>query len=147
MGGKGEDQELIQKKIVNLGLNDKVRFVGFIPQNELYLVYNQLDLYIFPTYRDSLGLTGLEAMCCGTPVIASSIKGGPTSYILHGKNGYLFNPKDSKDLYQRILQFAALTPDQKEEMVSNALSTAARYERREVASQLKRRLEQCIKEE
>lgn len=144
IGGKGEDEEQIKKKISAPEWGDTIRFAGFIPQDQLYLVYNELDLYIFPTYRDSLGLTGLEAMSCGTPVIASAIDGGPTSYIEHGVNGYLFRPKDSRELFERILEFSALTPEEKFEMATNALHTASRYERKEVAAQLKHRLETCL---
>lgn len=141
IGGQGKDQELVQKRIAQMQLGELVRYIGFVPQNQLSEVYNKLDLYIFPTYRDSLGLTGLEAMSCGIPVIASRIEGGPTSYITHGKNGFLFTPKDSKELCRSIIHFYELGPAQKNEMAGNALSTASTYERHAVAENLKKRLE------
>src|SRR5690606_41173522 len=61
---------------------------------------------------ESLGLVGLEAMSCGTPVIASNMA-GPQTYIVNGMNGFLFSPGNSKELAQYIKKYFAMTADQK----------------------------------
>ena len=136
IGGKGPDEELMKTEIVAKELNQHVDFRGFIPQEDLHKVYNQMSVYIFPTYRDSLGLTGLEAMSCGIPVIASRIEGGPSSYVVDGNNGYLFNPRDGQDLYQKIKMFNRLNPQEKTSMTEKALDTASIYKRSHVTAEL-----------
>src|SRR5690606_644558 len=81
MAGKGPDEEEIKSHIQQKELTEVVDFRGFVAQERLVDLYNQLDLYIFPTYRESesLGLTGVEAMACGTPVVACNIA-GPSTY-------------------------------------------------------------------
>lgn len=144
IGGKGPDEQLILSYIDQKGLKEFIDFRGFIHQEELYKVYNELSVYIFPTYRDSLGLTGLEAMSCGIPVIASNIEGGPSSYVINGVNGYLFEPKNVLDLSKKIKLFNALIEDQKKKMVLNALQMSKKYSKDVVAHNLIIRLRSVI---
>ena len=140
MVGKGEDEDIIKATISAMDLQKEVRFLGFVPQEDLVQIYSTLDLYIFPTFRDSLGLTGLEAMSCGVPVVASNIKGGPTTYIEHGSNGFLFPPKDSYGLSRAILHYKGLHISEKKQIIDNALKIAKSYRRSEVAKSLKKNL-------
>lgn len=136
VGGKGPDEGHIKAYITQNNLEEYVVFKGFIPQEELYKTYNELDVYVFPTFRDSLGLTGLEAMSCGIPVIASRIEGGPTTYVDHGVNGFLFAPKDSLALASAIKNYALMNKKQKREFTEHALKTARHYQRGNVAKAL-----------
>jgi len=136
IGGKGPDEQLLLSYIEQHGLKEFIDFRGFIHQEELYKVYNELSVFIFPTYRDSLGLTGLEAMSCGVPVIASNIEGGPSSYVKHGINGYLFTPKDPKALFETILLYNKMDGKQKEKLSANSLETAKFYRKSHVAQKL-----------
>lgn len=142
IAGKGPDEEKILKYISDNSLVNQITFLGLIKQEKLIEIYNQLDLYIFPTYREaeSLGLTGLEAMSCGIPVIACDI-GGPKTYIKHGENGYLFEPKNSSDLVKFIMLFYNMEDSERIKLGSNALNTAKKYENTEVAINLKKDLE------
>lgn len=140
MGGKGPDEPLIRSKISEMGLEPNIDFRGFIHQKDLSKVYNELSVYVFPTFRDSLGLTGLEAMSCGIPVIASQIEGGPSTYVEHGKNGYLFSPGNSNALYETIIRYEELEDGKKGSMETHALRTAKNYKRSAVAKNLKERL-------
>jgi glycosyltransferase involved in cell wall biosynthesis len=136
IAGKGPDEADILSYIRTLGLNEVV-FLGMVKQEALVSVYSGLDLYIFPTYREaeSLGLTGLEAMSCGVPVIACDLA-GPKTYIRNGVNGYLFPPKDPKALAARIMEYCSLGESKKKKFGENALETAAKYERKAVAAHL-----------
>jgi glycosyltransferase involved in cell wall biosynthesis len=137
IAGKGPDESAILKYITALGLKEDVVFLGLVKQEELASVYSSLDLYIFPTYREaeSLGLTGLEAMSCGVPVIACNLA-GPKTYIKNGLNGYLFPPKDAAALSNCILDFTAQSDVKKGELKENALQTAATFEKTAVARNL-----------
>ena len=96
---------------------------------DLAKIYNRLDVFIFPTYREaeSLGLVGLEAMACGVPVIASKV-GGPMGYIEDGINGFLFEKRDVKMLREKIVAFYFKEENEKLKLRENALITARQYD-------------------
>ena len=70
------------------GLGDRVRFLGAVPQERLPLYYSAADVAVVPSYYESFGLVALEAMACGTPVVASRV-GGLTGTVQDGVSGYL----------------------------------------------------------
>ncbi|MCZ4318204.1 glycosyltransferase family 4 protein [Aequorivita viscosa] len=127
MVGDGPDKQEIQKLLATLDV--KFKIISNISQKELATIYNQMDVFVFPTYREeeSLGLVGLEAMACGIPVIASKI-GGPLGYIADNKNGFLFDIKNVTMLAEKILVFYKLPEIEKNKMKHNAITTAQTYD-------------------
>jgi len=55
-----------------LGLRDQVRFLNYVPADDLVALYNLADLFVFPSLYEGFGLPPLEAMACGLPVVAST---------------------------------------------------------------------------
>jgi glycosyltransferase involved in cell wall biosynthesis len=145
MAGKGPDEEKIKKYIQQKKLTDRVDFRGFISQEKLVDIYNEVDIYIFPTWHDSLGLTGVEAMACGTPIIASNVS-GPSTYVESGRNGFLFIPQNPADLANLIHEYTQLSAEEKKQLCENALKTAERFEQGLVAKLLKTRLNRLLHE-
>jgi D-inositol-3-phosphate glycosyltransferase len=70
------------------GISDQVRFVGPVPHERLATYYNAADVCVVPSYYESFGLVAIEAMACGTPVVASRV-GGLVSTVTDGVNGFL----------------------------------------------------------
>jgi glycosyltransferase involved in cell wall biosynthesis len=60
-----------------LGLADSVRFLGHVPQADLPALYSAADIFVFPSLYEGFGLPALEAMACGTPVVASNVSALP----------------------------------------------------------------------
>jgi len=71
-GQKGWMYEKLFRLVDGLGLSEDVRFVGYLPDDDLAAVYNMADLFVFPSLYEGFGLPPLEAMACGLPVVASS---------------------------------------------------------------------------
>jgi glycosyltransferase involved in cell wall biosynthesis len=55
-----------------LGLSKELIFTGYVPNKDLPKLYNCAELFVFPSLRESFGLPLLEAMACGTPIVASN---------------------------------------------------------------------------
>jgi glycosyltransferase involved in cell wall biosynthesis len=102
----GVGNELNNLKILakSLGIENKVKFMGFIPNEELPVYYNASDLFICPTVRvESFGIVIAEAMACGKPVISSA--SGGTKYLVQDKiSGLLVPPGNIKALAKSIIR-------------------------------------------
>jgi len=74
---------------------------GFISEQELPLFYNAAELVVIPSFYEGFGLVGLEAMACGTPVIASNTAGSPE---ILGNASLYFEPKNPAAIADTITQ-------------------------------------------
>lgn len=99
VGGKGWLFEEIFKRVETLGLQDRVHFTGYVPDDELPLWYNAAALLVFPSVYEGFGMPVVEAMACGTPVIAADSSSIPEAA---GAAGLLFAPHDVIELADRI---------------------------------------------
>ena len=90
VGGDQADAEMARLRALcsDLGIAERVSFLGRMAQQELPLYYSAADVSVIPSYYESFGLVALESMACGTPVIASRVGGLPT-IVKDGLNGYL----------------------------------------------------------
>lgn len=82
-----------------LGIQDHVRILGTIPQEDLPHIYRLAKLFVYPSLYEGFGLPPLEAMSCGTPVLASNITSIPE---IVDRDDLLFDPYDSKKLSKKI---------------------------------------------
>ena len=91
---------------------------------------------IFPTMLyESLGLVGLEAMACGCPVIGSNI-GCLPEYIKDETTGFLFEPGNSHELANKIVDYYNLSDNQKDIMRMQAIKMAGKYDSDEISQRL-----------
>ncbi len=133
MVGDGPDIESIKKRIESFELN--VEIISTVKQAKLSNIYAHFDVLIFPSFRESLGLVGIEAMMCGIPVIASKID-GPMDYIINGHNGFLFEVKNSHSLAQAMLNYYHLSEVEKAVIKEHCIRTAQEYEKQVVKKAL-----------
>jgi D-inositol-3-phosphate glycosyltransferase len=71
-----------------LGISERVSFMGAVDHERLPLFYNAADVCVLPSFYESFGLVALEAMACGTPVVASRV-GGLSVAVRDSETGYL----------------------------------------------------------
>ena len=97
--GEGDERISLQEKIVQLNLSDQLSLVGLQEKVEMYL-WNA-DLYIHSAITEGFGLTIIEAMVCGLPVVCTDGKGN-RNLIQEGENGFMVGERDSKLLADKI---------------------------------------------
>jgi len=87
----------------DLAIEDKVIFTGFIIGEELKAAYHSADVCTLPSiYLEAFGMTGLEVMASGRPLIGSCF-GGIHEMIVDGKTGYVVNPFNTEDFAGKII--------------------------------------------
>jgi glycosyltransferase involved in cell wall biosynthesis len=107
-GGKGWFYESVFALAKNLGLTDRVRFVGYVPEEEKCAWYNAATCFCYPSLYEGFGLPPLEAMACGVPVITSNTSSLPE---VVGDAGLTVAPDDVhalSDALHRVLTDATL---------------------------------------
>lgn len=100
--GDGEQRNALGKRIRRLGLQEKVKLVGLIPHDKLYLWINACDVFVLPSLSESFGLVQIEAMACGKPVVAT-YNGGSEEIITSEDYGLLCKAADPDDLAEKVL--------------------------------------------
>jgi len=91
----------LQKIAREEGVEDKVTFVGRKNREMLKYYYCAADLFISTPWYEPFGITPLESMACGTPVIGANV-GGIKYSVVDGKTGYLVPPNDPQELAQKV---------------------------------------------
>lgn len=98
-GARGWLDQPIFGTVRSLGLENAVRFTGFVDDDDLPAVYSGAALFVFPSLREGFGLPLLEAMACGVPVVTSNISSMPE---VAGDAAVLVDPRDVDGLAAAI---------------------------------------------
>lgn len=101
VGGPGWHADDIYNEVTQQRLADRVHFLGFVPDADLPLLYSAAALFVYPSLYEGFGLPALEAMACGTPVIAANRSALPE---VVGSAGRLVDPFEVEALAAAIDQ-------------------------------------------
>jgi mannosylfructose-phosphate synthase len=88
--------------VTELRLGDAVTFAGYVPDEELAPYYRRAKVFVLPSKFEPFGMTALEAMACGTPVVATNL-GGIKHNLDDGVNALLVDPSNAEELSGAIL--------------------------------------------
>ncbi len=132
VGRAGWRTEALRRLAQQLGVEDQVRFTGWLNDADLVQLYNQAAVFVYPSRYEGFGLPPLEAMACGVPVVTANRSA--TAEVGRGA-ALLFDPDRPGDLAActaRALDDAAL----REQLISAGLHRAAQYTWPEMARQI-----------
>jgi glycosyltransferase involved in cell wall biosynthesis len=125
--GDGDYRKNLEKLVHKLDLQDYVKFLGNIPNDNLSDYYNLSDIFVLPTRaKEGFPWVIIEAMACKKPVIVSNIGGVSGSIIKDGENGLLFEPANIKDLEEKILLLLN-NPQFRDKIAENGYQTVKRF--------------------
>jgi phosphatidylinositol alpha-mannosyltransferase len=124
----GRDSKLMQSHrewVQRKGLPDVV-FAGYVPDEDVPRYYRTADIYCAPnTGNESFGLVLVEAMACGTAIVASNIEGF-ADVVTHGVHGLLATPEDENAIAAALLQLIK-NPSLREEMARQGRNRAQEF--------------------
>lgn len=101
MVGNGPDRPALERSVQNQGLSDVVDFIG--ERHDLVALLSSADLFLLPSAQESFGMAAMEAMACGTPVVAARV-GGVSEVIDDGETGFLCDENDTEGMAERGIE-------------------------------------------
>ena len=107
VGRPGWGYKEILQQIDVLNLKDKVHFTGYVPAQDMPIVYNLAQVFVYPSIYEGFGLPPMEAMACGTPVITTDVS-ALRDHV--GEAGILIPSQDEEALVQAMRKIL-LDPD------------------------------------
>jgi len=109
--GDGGERQRLERLCEELGISDRVKFLGHVSDEELPGIYERATVFVIPSIAELQSIATMEAMASGRPVIGADAMALP--HLIHdGDNGYLFPPNDSDALADRLRR--VLSADQTE---------------------------------
>jgi glycosyltransferase involved in cell wall biosynthesis len=109
--GDGGERERLGKLAEELGISERVSFLGHVSDEELPGIYERCTVFVMPSIAELQSIATMEAMASGRPVIGADAMALP--HLVHdGDNGYLFIPNDVSDLASKLRK--VLTADEVE---------------------------------
>ena len=112
-------------------LSPNILYLGRLSKDELFSFYRECDLFFHPSKFETFGLSILEAMLCGRPILAADAV-GTRDLVTDGKNGYLFNMADTGDLIDKFNRLMG-DPELRERFGRESLSMAKQYDIKNIA--------------
>lgn len=140
---ESKEKKYIKKLINELNLSDDVIFLGPVEREKLPYFYSIADICVVPSLYESFGLVAVEAMACGTPVIASKV-GGLAHTVKHGYSGMHFVPGRSDHLAKKIVDTIEDSKKLKEMGINAHLRAAKEFGLERTAKQIKELYESLI---
>ncbi len=84
----GDPSPSLRNEIERLGLTNHVAWTGWLEQDDLPAFYQDLDVFVIPSFQEGLNIAGLQAMASGVPVVSTRC-GGPEDYVIDNETGFL----------------------------------------------------------
>lgn len=113
----------LDEKLLGMGLDDKVIFLGYIPPEDLPILYNCAEVFVYPSLYEGFGLPVLEAMASGAAVACSSASSLPE---VAGDGALLFDPRSPEDMAD-ALKILLIDRRKREDLREKGVIQAGRF--------------------
>lgn len=140
--GDGPERARLEQISRNSKFNKNIFFLGSLKSTKEVL--NISDLFMLPSSKESFGLSALEAMACGVPVIASE-SGGIPEVVLHGESGLLNSVRDTYQMTKNALKLLS-NESLLKSFKSNAYKQAMKFDIELILPKYEKLYEQCLKD-
>lgn len=118
--GDGGERENLERLAIELGISDRVAFLGHVADKDLPAAYERCTAFVMPSIAELQSIATMEAMASGRPVIGADAMALP--HLIHdGDNGYLFPPDDVDALAERLRRILVADQTELNRMSENSL--------------------------
>jgi glycosyltransferase involved in cell wall biosynthesis len=125
--GGGDLMNQLKQLARELGIADRVDFLGHVPDEELRAELTRATVFAIPSIAELQSIATMEAMASALPVVAANAMALP-HLVHHGENGYLFEPGDASDLSARLTDVLTLPEDELQRMKKSSLKYIAAHD-------------------
>ncbi|CAK8724611.1 Glycosyltransferase involved in cell wall bisynthesis [Candidatus Electrothrix aarhusensis] len=146
--GTGQNEEALKKSVQQLGISDRIFFIGWVEQHDIPTYLAAADIFVGPSKQsydgrhEAQGLSFLEAMFAGIPVIASSI-GGIKDTVIHEKTGLLIPENSPSSIAESVIRLVQ-DKNLKNLLVTQARKVSNKFTRKICATRFSRLFEKQI---
>ena len=100
IGGTGPERERLERQAAQLGIAERVHFLGDIPDDDLPTLFHSADVFVMPAHlrAEALGLAQIEALASGLPCVSTELGTGTSFANRHGETGLVVPPGDAPAL-------------------------------------------------
>ena len=99
--GEGDSEKSYREYVHELGLADRVKFLGYQPREKLVELYRQSDIFVLASENEGMSVASLEALSSGLPLVITSTPGSEL-LVERNENGFLFEPGDVHKLTESL---------------------------------------------
>jgi glycosyltransferase involved in cell wall biosynthesis len=128
-GPPGHGSEEFERALERSEARERVLWRRFVPDHELALLYAQADVFLFASLNEGFGLPPLEALACGTAVVASAVTSMPE---VLGDAAWLVEPTDEERIFEAVRRLLA-EPELRADLVLRGRQRARRFTWRDTA--------------
>lgn len=116
--------ERLINMVEKLGMTKYVKILGFVSDNDLAMLYKNSTAFVFPTLAEGFGLTGLEAISCGTLLVASDI---PVLREIYANNAIYFDPLETSSIEKAMKGALEMNAIDRNKYIEEGQKFAKRY--------------------
>jgi len=103
LAGKGAQKKQLQSRCRDLGISNRVRFLGLVDHDVLSSYYAACDVFVLPSLVETQGLVAMEAMWFGKPLIVARSIVSAAELVDEGHNGFIVDQSSDSDLVHRLM--------------------------------------------
>ena len=142
IAGVGKESERLRALSSRLGVSDKVHFLGY--RDDVSALYDAADIFVFPSLREGLPVSAMEAMTCGLPVVCSRVRGNRD--LIDENGGFLCGALDI-DAYAAAIRYLCENKDVRAKMGYYNERKAVAYDRTVLQKRLFQIYDEVLRDE
>lgn len=124
--GTGKEEKSLKQLASETNFSNRIHFRGKKSRESIVEELKQSDIFVLPSYNETLGLVYLEAMACGCLTIGS-LNEGIDGIIIDGQNGLLCDPLNDVSISEKLYEAMVMDEEKYKKMVSKGLETVSNY--------------------
>ncbi|MES3031606.1 MAG: glycosyltransferase family 4 protein [Patescibacteria group bacterium] len=141
--GEGGLRKKLEQKVETLNLKNRVQFLGYVSHAEMPLYLHVSDVFVRPALSEGFGLSFVEAMAAGIPVIATPV-GGIVDFLKDGETGLFAEVKNPKNIAQKVEKLLK-DRESRDMIIANAFAMVKeKYDWSKIAGEMKKVLQSDI---